>query len=89
MSKTVNSANRNNETVLSIVRSIKKYRFLIKQLVVRDFKLKYKRSVLGALWSFLNPLLYMAVLYVVFSALFKFDIEYYPVYILSGIVMFN
>jgi len=72
-----------------MVRSLKKYGFLIEQLVSRDFKLKYKKSVLGVFWSFLNPLLYMAVLYVVFSELFRFDIENYPVYLLSGIVMFN
>ena len=66
-----------------------KYRFLICQLVERDFKIKYKRSVLGALWSFVNPLLTMSVQYVVFSTLFKLDIQNYPVYLLSGIVLFN
>ena len=50
--------------------AVQKYRFLIKQLVDRDFKAKYKRSVLGVFWSFLNPLLNMAVQYVVFSNLF-------------------
>lgn len=89
MEKRVNSASKNKESSFTMFRSIKRYGFLIRQLVSRDFKLKYKRSVLGVLWSFLNPLLYMAVLYVVFSALFRFDIEYYPVYLLSGIVMFN
>lgn len=69
--------------------AIKRYRFLIKQLVIRDFKLKYKRSVLGVFWSFLNPLLTMGVQYIVFSKLFRFDIDYYPVYLLAGIVMFN
>lgn len=66
-----------------------KYRFLLKQLVLRDFKLKYKRSVLGMGWSFLNPLLTMLVQYVVFSTLFKSDTRNYPVYLLSGIVFFN
>ena len=68
---------------------LKKYKFLIKQLVNRDFKTKYKRSVLGVFWSFLNPLLTMSVQYVVFSNLFRFDIEHYPVYLLTGILMFN
>lgn len=67
----------------------KKYGFLIKQLVSRDFKTRYKRSVLGVLWSFLNPLLMMIVQYVVFSRLFKSDIDNYPVYLLSGTVAFN
>lgn len=67
----------------------KKYRFLIEQLVARDFKTKYKRSVLGYLWSFLNPLLTMLVQYIVFSTIFKSGIENYPVYLLSGIILFN
>lgn len=67
----------------------KKYDFLIKQLVSRDFKTKYKRSVLGYLWSFLNPLLTMAVQYIVFSTIFRSGIENFPVYLLSGIIIFN
>lgn len=89
MEKRVNSAGRNNDSARDMLHSLGKYGFLIRQLVSRDFRLKYKRSILGVFWSFLNPLLHMAVLYVVFSALFRFDIEYYPVYLLSGIVMFN
>lgn len=69
--------------------AIQRYQFLIKQLVSRDFKAKYKRSILGAFWSFLNPLLTMIVQYIVFSNLFRFDIPYYPVYLLSGIIVFN
>ena len=66
-----------------------RYGFLIKQLVSRDFKTKYKRSALGYLWSFLNPLLSMLVQYIVFSTLFQSDIENFPVYLLTGIVLFN
>ena len=55
----------------------------------RDFKVRYKRSVLGVFWSFLNPLLMTAVQYVVFSQLFQSDIDNYPVYLLSGLVVFN
>ena len=69
--------------------AVQKYRFLIKQLVDRDFKAKYKRSVLGVFWSFLNPLLNMLVQYVVFSNMFKFDIPYFPVYLLCGNVVFS
>lgn len=68
---------------------IKRYRFLIEQIVNRDFKVKYKRSLLGVFWSFLNPLLTMIVQYVVFSQLFRQDIENYPVYLLAGTVIFN
>ena len=54
---------------LTFTEQIHRYRFLIEQLVSRDFKIKYKRSVLGVFWSFLNPLLMMIVQYVVFSHL--------------------
>lgn len=75
--------------VLDTAALLQRYRFLLKQLVARDFKIKYKRSVLGVLWSFVNPLLVMCVQYVVFSTIFKSDIEHYQVYLLSGIVLFN
>lgn len=75
--------------LLNAISAFIKYRFLISQLVERDFKTKYKRSVLGVLWSFLNPLLTMAVQYIVFSTIFKSDIDNYPVYLLSGIILFN
>ena len=72
-----------------ILSSLSRYRFLIKQLVARDFKTKYKRSVLGVVWSFLNPLLTMTVQYIVFSTLFRSDTPNFAVYLLSGIVCFN
>lgn len=75
--------------VVNALIAMQKYRFLIQQLVARDFKTKYKRSVLGVLWSFLNPLLTMIVQYFVFSTIFKADIPNYPVYLLIGIVSFN
>ena len=81
-------AGRNNPLV-AVCMLFTRYGFLIRQLVSRDFKTKYKRSALGMAWSFLNPLLTMAVQYVVFSTLFKSDIPNYPVYLLSGIVFFN
>lgn len=74
---------------INFISSLNRYQFLIKQLVSRDFKTKYRRSVLGVFWSFLNPLLTMLVQYVVFSTIFKSSIENYPVYLLSGIVLFN
>lgn len=65
------------------------FRSLLFQLVRRDFKAKYKRSVLGILWTVLNPLLTMIVLTIVFSSIFRFDIENFPVYLLSGQVIFT
>ena len=75
--------------LVNAIVAIQKYQFLIKQLVSRDFKAKYKRSILGVFWSFLNPLLTMIVQYIVFSNMFKFDVPYYQVYLISGIIVFN
>ncbi len=66
-----------------------KYRFLLQNLINRDIKVKYRRSTLGILWSVLNPLMMMLVMTLVFSYFFRFDIENYPVYILSGQLIFN
>lgn len=68
-----------------------KYGFLIRQLVTRDFKVKYKRSVLGVLWSLLYPLLTMSVMAIVFSNVFKFSTPgvNYLVYLMTGLVIFN
>lgn len=64
-------------------------KFLLKQLVKRDLTSKYKDSVLGILWSFLNPLLIMLVFTAIFSMLFGRQIENYPVYFLSGRLIFD
>lgn len=74
---------------LIVIGSLYKYNFLIRQLVSRDFKTKYKRSVLGMLWSFLNPLLTMSIQYVVFSTIFKSTIPNFIIYLLCGIICFN
>lgn len=63
---------------------------LLKQLIIRDIKLKYRRSYLGYLWSILNPLVMMMVLVTVFSNLFsRFDIPNYPLYLISGQIIFG
>ncbi len=69
----------------------KKYGFLMKQLVSRDFKVKYKRSVLGIFWSLLYPVLTMAVMALVFTNMFKFSTPgvNYLAYLMSGLVIFN
>ena len=66
-----------------------KYRNLLSELVKRDIKIKYRRSVLGYLWSVLNPLLMMVVMSVVFSYMFRFDIENYTIYLLTGQLIYN
>jgi ABC-2 type transport system permease protein len=73
------------EEILALV----KYRDLIFQFVSRAIKTRYKRSLLGVFWTMLNPLLTMIVLTLVFSSLFKFSVKNYPVYVLSGLVMWS
>jgi len=66
-----------------------KYKFLLNQLVKRNIQLKYRRSVLGIFWSFLEPLLMLIVLTIIFSTLFKRSIPNYPVYLIIGLLLFN
>ena len=77
--------------IKNILNNFKKYSFLMSQMISRDFKVKYKRSVLGVLWSLLYPLLMMGVMAIVFSHMFKFNMEgvNYLVYLMTGLVMFN
>jgi len=77
--------------IKNIINNFKKYSFLMSQMISRDFKVKYKRSVLGVLWSLLQPLLMMSVMALVFSQMFKFRMEgvNYLVYLMSGLIMFN
>lgn len=71
------------------LQNFKKFRPLLGELIARDIKIKYRKSVLGVLWTLLNPLFMMIILSVVFSNLFKFDVENYSVYLLSGQLIFN
>ena len=76
---------------MSLLSVFVRYRDLISQLVIRDIKTKYRRSILGLLWTVLNPLLMMAVLSIVFSYFFSRygNIENFPVYLLCGQLIFN
>src|SRR5437879_6572434 len=60
------------------------WRAALVQLVKRELKVRYRRSVLGQLWSMLNPLLTMAVTAIVFSQMFRFEIANFPIYILTA-----
>lgn len=71
------------------INNLKKYQPLLYELVARDVKIKYRKSVLGVLWTLLNPLLMMVILSIVFSNLMKFDIENYSLYILTGQILFT
>jgi ABC-2 type transport system permease protein len=66
------------------LRALWKYRSLVVELVIRDIKIRYKRSVLGVFWTMLAPLLNMVALTLVFSALLKQQIQNYPVYFMTG-----
>jgi ABC-type polysaccharide/polyol phosphate export permease len=66
-----------------------RHRDLVVALVVRDLRVRYKRSALGLLWTMLQPLLTMGVMVLVFSSIFRFDLPHYPVYCLTGILFWN
>ncbi len=78
----------------SLVRAHKKAQrkkdfFILQQLVTKDFKLRYRRSVLGVIWSVLNPLLMMIIMSFVFSYFLKSgDIQNYPLYLIVGNITF-
>jgi ABC-2 type transport system permease protein len=78
-------------TIKYIINNLKKYTFLIKELIKRDFKVKYQRSFLGILWSILYPLLMMGVMALVFSNFFKATMPgvSYLCYLLTGLTIFN
>lgn len=69
--------------------TFKKYRYLLGNLIARDLKVKYRRSVLGLLWSLLNPILMMIILNAVFSKLIgQGGVENYPMYLIVGQTLF-
>jgi ABC-type polysaccharide/polyol phosphate export permease len=71
------------------LREIIRFRELLGQLVARNILVRYKRSVLGLAWTMLNPLLMMTILTVVFSNIFRIATAHYPVYVLSGLILWN
>jgi ABC-type polysaccharide/polyol phosphate export permease len=68
------------------IADVVRFRELIALLVERDLKVRYKRSILGMLWTLLNPLLQMAVYSVVFSRIMRLGVEHYSVFLLSGLL---
>ena len=80
---------RHTYSMSSAKEQFKRDWFILRSLVSKDFKLKYRRSVLGILWSVLNPLLMMVVLTVVFSTIFRFNIENFPLYLILGQTLFT
>jgi ABC-type polysaccharide/polyol phosphate export permease len=75
--------------IVTELKNVWSYRGLMRLLVTRDLTVRYKRSALGVWWTFLNPLLTMLVMWVVFSEFFRFQIPEVPyvVYLLSGLLL--
>jgi len=76
-------------TIASEVRELLRYRDLLRLLVSKTIKSRYKRSTLGVAWTLLNPLVNMVVMSVVFATLFRAAIPRYPVYLLVGLIAWN
>ena len=74
----------NDNRIAASIQGMIQYKPLLKELVSRDLRVKYRRSFLGYIWSLLNPLMMMAVMTVVFSYMFRFDIPNYPLYLICG-----
>ena len=68
---------------------LKKNKFMLEELVMRDFKQNYKRTVLGMFWSVLNPLFNLLVMRLVFTNFFGRDVQFYTTYIFAGNLMFS
>lgn len=71
------------------IKTLQNYRALLLEFVKKDIKLKYRNSALGIVWSMLNPLLIMFVLTFIFSNIFKSRIPNFPVYCLSGRLIYD
>ena len=74
---------------MNLIKLYKQHKFVFTELVKRDFKQKYKRSVLGVVWSMLSPLLMLLVLNYVFSNFFGRTQEHYMIYLFSGWMVFQ
>jgi ABC-type polysaccharide/polyol phosphate export permease len=83
------SALAQRNLMLGAAREVLRYKDFLRLLISTNIKSRYKRSVLGIAWSLLSPLLTMIVMSIAFSALFKFRIANYPVYVLAGLVFFG
>ncbi|MGH9828453.1 MAG: ABC transporter permease, partial [Blastocatellia bacterium] len=80
---------KNTATRIKWISQIWKYRELIHILVMRDLKVRYKRSVLGFLWTLLNPLITILIFAMVFSRVFATFYEHYKLYMISGVLIWN
>ena len=72
-----------------MIQKMRKYQFLFEELVKRDFKKKYKRTVLGMGWSLLSPLLLLLVMKIIFTQFFGRDTPHYTIYLFCGNLVFT
>ena len=72
-----------------IKKKISQYNFMFTELVKRDFNKRYKRSILGILWSMIAPMFQLVVMSFVFDRVFGEKMQYYTVYMFAGQLMFN
>ncbi len=89
LSKPVYDSAEHQVSAISELKELSNYRYLLGQLVRRDITTRYKRSVLGVAWTMLNPLGTMLILTFVFSNFFRSEVQHFPVYILSGLLVWN
>jgi ABC-2 type transport system permease protein len=75
--------------LIQTLRDLWRYRELAAILVGKELKLRYRRSVLGFAWTMLNPLLTMIILTMVFSHVWRIQVEKYPVFVLSALLAWN
>lgn len=73
----------------SLFKTSYNYRFLLEQLITKSIKLKYRKSYLGVLWSLIEPLMTMVVLSFIFGTLLGKGDKYFPVYVLSGRLLYS
>ena len=71
------------------IREITKFRTLITTFAIMDLKLRYRNSILGVVWSFLEPLLILTILNLVFSTILSNNIEHFPIYLILSLTMYN
>ena len=76
-------------TVVTRFRRIITYRELLVGMTRKELKVKYKNSILGFAWSLLNPLLYLVVFYIAFVKILGSPIPAFPIYLLSGLLVWN
>lgn len=89
MAEDVRSAGNSPPNLQNHFRELYQYRFLLQNLITRDLKVRYKNSLLGVLWSLLNPLLMMVVFSLVFTFFRDESFRQYPIFFLVGLIPWN